>query len=146
MKTTLIILFLSIQFTCFAPGLNVYFIPSAEPLKKEYSFTEKLQAIIYVESSSGENKYNPGEVDAVGLLQIHPVMVDDVNRILGFKKYQYSDRLSDKKSIEMFNIFQRHYNKTMDFEAMARNWCGGPSGMKKASTVNYYQNALKYLI
>jgi hypothetical protein len=144
-KSIIIMLLLSIQFFCFAPGLNVCFIPSAEPLKKEYSYTEKLQAIIWCESSDGANRYNPGETEAVGLLQIHPIMVRDVNRILGFEKYQLSDRLSDKKSIEMFEVFQRHYNPSMNFERMAKTWCGGPSGMKKSSTLSYYNKALKLL-
>jgi hypothetical protein len=145
MKTTLIILFLSIQFYCFAPGLNIIFIPSSEPIKKVYSYTEKLQAIIYTETSGGANRYNPGETQAVGILQIHPIMVQDINRILGFEKYQLSDRLSDKKSIEMFEVFQSHYNPTMNFEKMAKTWCGGPKGMKKAGTLNYYQKALNQL-
>jgi hypothetical protein len=144
MKTILIILFF-IPLSCFAPGFETIFIPVSEPILRTYSDTEKLQAIIFVESSNGENRYNPGETEAVGLLQIHPIMVRDVNRIVGYEKYQLSDRLSDKASIEMFQIFQRHYNPSGNFEIMARIWNGGPRGTQKASTVNYLKMALNQL-
>jgi hypothetical protein len=145
MKATLIILLLSIQFTCFAPGLNIIFIPSSEPIKKVYSDTEKLQAIFWVESTNGLHKYNPGETDAVGILQIRPIMVKEVNRILGYEKYQLSDRHSDKCSVEMFNVFQHHWNPSGNFEVMARIWNGGNRGMQKTSTLEYYQMALNQL-
>jgi hypothetical protein len=144
MKTLLIILFF-IPLYCFAPGFTTVFIAMPEPILRVYSDTEKLQAIIYAETSGGLSRYNPGETESVGLLQIRPIMIREVNQILGYNKYQLSDRLSDKKSIEIFMTYQHEFNPTMDFEKMCRLWNGGRSGMKKASTLNYYQNALKIL-
>jgi hypothetical protein len=144
MKTLLIILFF-IPLSCFAPGSGNIFIAMPEPILRTYSDTEKLQAIIYTETSGGLSRYNPGETESVGLLQIRPIMIREVNQILGYNKYQLSDRLSDKKSIEIFMTYQHKFNPTGNFEKMCRLWNGGRSGMKKASTLKYYQNALKIL-
>jgi len=145
MKTLIIILFLFCSLRLFAPGLNIIYLKAPEPITKVYSMTEKLQAIIYCETSGGLSRYNPGETESVGLLQIRPVMVREVNRILGYQKYQLSDRLNDRKAVEMFNIFQQKHNPEMDFEKMCRLWNGGGKGMQKTSTLKYYQTALKYL-
>lgn len=48
---------------------------------------------------------------AVGVLQIHPVYVDDANRILGYKRYNYADRYNVQKSEEMARIVLSHYGK-----------------------------------
>jgi hypothetical protein len=147
MKKTILILVFCIQaLACLAPGgVQVAYIAEASPIMKVFTLAEKLQAIIDVESANGMNKYNPNETQAVGILQIHPIMVEEVNRILGFEKYQYSDRESEKLSIEMFLVYQNHYNPTMDFQAMARLWVGGARGMQKTSTLNYYNLALTQL-
>jgi hypothetical protein len=142
----LIIIFLIFQsLICSAPGLNIIYIPASEPIKRVYTLTEKLQAIIWIETSGGNSRYNPGETQAVGLLQIWPIMVDEVNRIVGYQKYQYSDRNSDKLSIDMFWIYENYWNPTMDFETMARIWVSGPDGMQENNSLKYYQNAFKYL-
>lgn len=143
MKKLLIIPLLILQLTCFAPGYLTLVIPAMEPIRKTYTLTEKLQAIITTESRNGVN--NPNEIDAVGILQIYPIMVTEVNQILGYHKFQLSDRLSDSKSIQIFMVFQKKFNKTMDFEIMARLWAGGARGMKKSCTLKYYSRALKNL-
>jgi hypothetical protein len=75
-----------------------------------------IESIIYVESRNdstviGEKK------NAVGVLQITPVYVYEVNRILEksdstgvCKHFNLSDRFSKCKSIEMFNIYQNKKN------------------------------------
>ena len=145
MKTLIIILFLFCTLRVLAPGFGTIYISMSEPVKRVYTQTEKLQAIIWVETSGGNSRYNPGETESVGLLQIRPIMIKEVNRILGYNKYQLSDRLSDKKSIEIFTIYQQKFNPEMNFEKMCRLWNGGRSGMQKTSTLKYYNNALKYL-
>lgn len=83
---------------------------------------------------------------AVGLLQIHTIMVDDVNRIIGFEKFSYTDRLDYKKSIQMAVLYLRHYEPEMGLEAMARAWNGGPNWRKKKKrTDGYWQKVLKRL-
>ena len=95
-----------------------------------------LDAIIKVENGTDYNSHEP---EAVGILQQHPIFVDDVNRILGKKKYSYNDRTDKKKAIEMFFVFQSFYNPEMNFEKMARIQVAGPNGMNKACSERYYK-------
>ena len=97
-----------------------------------------LCAIIQVES-----KWAPNAVGdrgrAVGLLQIHRVMVDDCNRICDEMRFRYHDRQDPQKSIEMYYIFMDHYCKGMTDEQKARCWNGGPEGWQKESTKEYWR-------
>ena len=95
-----------------------------------------ISALIFVESSGNDSAYNASE-DAVGCLQIRKTMVDDVNRILKNKIYTYSDRWNRTKSIEMLKIYCNHYNLNTP-EHIARCWNGGPRGLAKPQTVNYW--------
>ena len=96
-----------------------------------------IEAIIHVESRGDSMAYNAGE-DAVGVLQIRPIMMREVNRLLGYNKYTLDDRWSKSKSIEMFNVIKDHTTNPTN-EILARNWNGGWSGYKKKSTLKYWQ-------
>lgn len=95
-----------------------------------------IDAIICVESRGNTLAHNISE-DAVGCLQIRPIMLREVNRLLGFQKYKLNDRWNKTKSIEMFNVIKKH---TIDpsNEKLARNWNGGWNGYKKSSTLKYW--------
>jgi hypothetical protein len=99
-----------------------------------------INAIMQVESRGNDNAYRASE-DAVGVLQIRRVMVDDVNRILArqgsIQRYTYEDRWNRIKSIEMFNIFCDYYNLT-SAEEIARGWNGGPRGINNPYTLGYW--------
>jgi len=95
-----------------------------------------IDAIIYVESRGDSMAYNAGE-DAVGLLQIRPIMMREVNRLLKENKYTLADRWSKSKSIEMFNVIKDHTTNPTN-ERVARNWNGGWNGYKKKSTLKYW--------
>lgn len=83
--------------------------------KKDYDeWAIFIQALIQVESEGKENAI--GTKNDVGVLQITPVFVKEVNRILGKKKYSLKCRKNKKKSLEMFNILQAHYNPDKDIE------------------------------
>ena len=96
-----------------------------------------IEAIIHVESRGDSMAYNAGE-DAVGVLQIRPIMMREVNRLLGYNKYTLDDRWSKSKSIEMFNVIKDHTTNPTN-ERLARNWNGGWNGYKKKSTLKYWQ-------
>ena len=96
-----------------------------------------IDAIIHVESRGDSMAYNAGE-DAVGVLQIRPIMMREVNRLLGYNKYTLKDRWSKSKSIEMFNVIKQHTTNPTN-ERLARNWNGGWNGYKKKSTLKYWQ-------
>jgi len=107
----------------------------------ENNTTHLLSAIIHVESSNNDSAYHKGE-DAVGCLQIRQCMVDDVNRILrrqkSDKRYLYHDRWLRYKSIEMFDVYCKHYGLTTA-EEIARCWNGGPRGMQNEMTAGYWE-------
>ena len=97
-----------------------------------------IQAIIHVESGGNANAVGDGG-HAIGILQIHPIMVTDCNRNLGREAFDLSDRLSRSKSVQMFNVYTDHYSKGATDEVIARNWNGGPSGHRKSATLSYWK-------
>ncbi len=78
-------------------------------------------ALIKVESG-GNSKARNG--DAVGILQMKPAMVNEVNRILKKNTYTLDDRWDKEKSIEMakifFNYWVKHWPKQTDLELCGR--------------------------
>jgi hypothetical protein len=102
-----------------------------------------IDAIIYVESRGDINAYNAKE-NAVGCLQIRPIMLREVNRLLGYNKYKLADRWNKQKSIQMFNVIKEHTTNPTD-EKLARNWNGGWNGYKKQSTLKYWQKVKEQL-
>jgi len=96
-----------------------------------------IEAIIWVESKGDTLAYNKYE-EALGCLQIRPIMLREVNRLLAKnsikKVYTLKDRTSRSKSIEMFNVIRGYLNNPTD-ERIARTWNGG---------YNYGESTLKY--
>ena len=122
-------------------------ITHVEEIKEEVVKVPNLiKAIIYVESRDNDSAYNKSE-DAVGCLQIRPIMVREVNRLLkkrkSSKQYTLLNRWDRQKSIEMFLVFTKNISK---LEAKARCWNGGPKGMNKTATIKYWNKVKKELI
>ena len=107
-----------------------------------------VDAIIYVESRNNPSAWNKRE-DACGVLQIRPIMINDVNRILSKKNtpkvYTLNDRWNKTKSIEIFYIIQEYYSPNGTPERIARVWNGGPNGYKKPQTLAYWHKVKKQL-
>lgn len=73
-----------------------------------YDWDKFITAVAWTESRHCDTAVsNKG---AVGYLQIMPIYVAEVNRILGEDKYTLADRTNRAKSIEMFNILQNYHN------------------------------------
>ena len=102
-----------------------------------------IEAIMMVESGGDSLAYNSSE-DAVGCLQIRPIMVREINRLLGKDSFKLKDRWSKAKSIEMFNVLRSHTNNPTN-EKLARNWNGGYTGHKKQSTIKYWNKVKKQI-
>ena len=102
-----------------------------------------IAAIIQVESGGDTLAYNSKE-DAVGCLQIRPIMVREVNRLLGKDSFTLSDRWSKVKSIQMFNVLRSNIKEASN-EKIARVWNGGYNGHKKQSTIKYWQKVKKQI-
>ena len=117
---------------------------SAQTKNVSYNWNKVINAISKVES-----KENPSaeSKDCVGILQIRPILVADVNEYLktkgSNKRFKLSDRLNVEKSKEMFVIYQKRYNPKNNIEKAIRLWNGG-CGYSKAKTENYYQKIMKY--
>jgi len=103
---------------------------------QELASDKLINAIIYVESKGDDLAYNSKE-NAAGCLQIRPIALKEVNRILGYKKYTLNDRWSRVKSIEMFNVIKSNIKSPTD-ERIARTWNGGYN-FSKSSTDAYWQ-------
>lgn len=104
-------------------------------LKKYIDFDKLIKSIIIVESNDGLYTLNG---DQIGHMQIRPILVKDVNKIIGEDRYTHDDAWDKDKSIEMFLIYQSYYNPDMDIEKGARIWNGGPAGEHKPATTTYW--------
>lgn len=109
------------------------------------SIKQLVYAMIDVESGGIDHitgDHHLGKNYAAGALQIRPIMLKEVNRILKLqgktKKYQLKDRFNRQKSIEMFYIWKKHHHPNNNLEKIARNWNGGPRGYLKESTQYYW--------
>ena len=115
-----------------------------EPIKAEPSIDALVGALIQVESKGDSNAIGDTHLDvpSVGVLQIRPIMVREVNRILKKKKsnkrFELKDRFSRIKSIEMFMIWKDYHHPNGGFEEIARCWNGGPRGIKNKRTEHYW--------
>lgn len=97
-------------------------------------------AAIAMVESGGDPHCRPGDAgQAVGILQIRPIMLRDVNRIVGENRYSLDDRRNVRKSVEMFVIHSMHYWPNGGPEQWARAWNGGPQGPQREATAGYWQ-------
>ncbi len=105
-----------------------------------------VDALILVESAGSSYAFNKKE-NACGCLQIRPIMLRGVNRILrkqnNDKRFTKEDRWSCGLSQEMFYIWRNYHHKNSSDEVIARNWNGGPRGYKKQSTEHYWNKVQK---
>ena len=119
-----------------------------QPIIKKQKLVE---ALIQVESRGNDSCVGDRHliVPSIGCLQIRPIMVREVNRILKKlgknKRYKNKDRYSREKSIEMFTIWKNFHHKNDSDEIIARCWNGGPKGYKRKSTLNYWKKVKKEL-
>lgn len=90
------------------------------PLTPEQDWEAFIDAIAWKESRWDVSAV--GRNQDVGYLQITPILVSDVNRILGQERYTLDDRYDPEKSVEMFNIIQNHYNPSRDKATALRVW------------------------
>ena len=120
--------------------------------KVELKINHLVQALIQVESTGRDNitgDHHLGKNFAAGSLQIRPVMLREVNRILKLqkksKRFKLSDRYDRQKSIEMFHIWREYHHQNSSFEKIIRNWNGGPKGYLRKSTKNHWIKTQKIL-
>jgi len=104
-----------------------------------------IPALIQVESGGNPNAVGDNG-EAVGILQIHKCVVDDVDSWHRPSMYGEGSRWSPESSIsiciEYLSYYKHKYEvktlKPATFEVLARIWNGGPNGWKKKSTKSYW--------
>lgn len=115
------------------------------------SIDSLVEALIFVESRGKEDAIGDTHLGApsIGVLQIRPIMVREVNRILKKKgakmRFKLQDRFDRDKSIWMFMIWKDYHHPTDGFEKIARNWNGGPNGYRFKRTEPYWAKVKKEL-
>jgi hypothetical protein len=138
-----VVLMLSLMINYVIKSTNIIDVgyPPEEIHTFEY-YLEKdpiLNAIAYVES--GYDTLALGKDNDKGLLQITPIMVKEINRILVIqkdnKRYTLEDRKYPIKSIEMFYIFHDFYGNKCP-ESIARSWNSGPEWDQKTHLTDKY--------
>lgn len=117
-----------------------------EDIIKVDSLNVLVDALIAVESSGNDSAVGD-QGRAIGVLQIHPITVREVNRILSLKgsseKYILSDRWSRIKSIQMFDIWKSHHLPKASLEVVARTWNGGTRYRFSKDATEYWKK-VKY--
>ena len=112
---------------------------------------ELVNALIYVESRGNDSAIGDVHLKtpSIGALQIRPVMVREVNRILKImgstQRYKLKDRFDRQSSIEMFLFWKNYHHPEDGFEEIARCWNGGPRGLKNRRTEKYWIKVQKQL-
>ncbi len=97
-----------------------------------------IDALVHVESN-GEAHAVGDNGKAIGPLQIHKEVVDDVNKAYG-TSYTYADRKSIEKSREICRKYLLlHGGVNATNEKYARIWNGGPKGHRKSRTKPYWR-------
>ena len=121
-------------------------IPSPPRVLYQKPIMTLVDALILVESGGNPLAYNKKE-RACGCLQIRPIMLREVNRILRKQKadrrFSLEDRWDCGSSEEMFYIWRSYHHEDSSDEVIARCWNGGPRGWKKKSTQHYWAKVKK---
>ena len=112
------------------------------------SSDQLVHAMINVESRGNDSAYCESE-KAVGCLQIRPIMLREVNRLLkrsgNEERFSLTDRWSREKSIEIFDTWRSLSHPDDSDEVIARCWNGGPRGWKRTATDRYWEKVTAYL-
>ena len=155
MKKVILLLLLPFGFS--GGGITPNFNKQVTPVDSSYitppvkPVDELVNALIYVESRGNDSAIGDThlETPSIGALQIRPVMVREVNRILKImgstQRYKLKDRFDRQSSIEMFLFWKNYHHPEDGFEEIARCWNGGPRGMKNKRTEKYWIKVQKHL-
>ena len=101
-----------------------------------------LSALIQIES--GGNDHAKGRHGELGALQIKPIMVRDVNRIMG-TSYAHAQVTNRAISTFIAESYFAHYGRNLSDESLARLWQGGPKGLRRSFTRAYGRRVMRKL-
>lgn len=101
-----------------------------------------LSALIQIESNG--NDHARGRHGELGALQIKPIMVRDVNRIMG-THYVHAQVTNRATATFIAHSYLSHYGRNLSDESLARLWQGGPKGLRLSSTRAYGRRVMREL-
>lgn len=97
-----------------------------------------IEALIQVESEG--NPFAVGKTNDLGILQITPIYVREVNRILKEDIYLLEHRTDIEKSIEMFEIYQAYYNPNKNIKKAIKLHNPGAGQWYTDKVMNVFNN------
>ena len=101
-----------------------------------------LSALIQIES--GGNDLAKGRHGELGALQIKPILVRDVNRIMG-THYTHAQVTNRATAVFIAESYFAHYGRNLSDESLARLWQGGPKGLRRSFTRAYGKRVMRKL-
>lgn len=102
-----------------------------------------ISALVMVESGGDPAKVGD-DGKALGVLQIHAQVVQDVNRMYG-THYRHEHVLKPAIARRICRLYIMHYAGVgASAEQCARIWNGGPRGHGKAATKKYWEKVLQF--
>jgi hypothetical protein len=102
-----------------------------------------ITALMIVESSGNDQAIGDNG-RALGPLQIHRGVVQDVNRITG-SNYRHSEMTNRAQARAVCEAYLKHYGRGKTTEEQARIWNGGPTGDRKTATLAYWRRIQKVI-
>ena len=79
-----------------------------------------IEALAWVESRWVDTAVSPKQ--AVGYLQVTPILVEDANRIEGYEMFTLEGRTDREESIRLFNVIMDNYNPQHDMHLALKIW------------------------
>lgn len=143
MKTLILLIFCFIPLTAYCPesGRNW-----AERYRHTINESRQIQlrrlfrAFCAVESSGNWLAHNEKE-NAGGILQIRPVMINEVNRLQDSVKFELRDRWNIERSYKIFTIKMIAHNPELDIEKACVLWNGIKTRESYINEItSYYHN------
>lgn len=118
-------------------------------IRAEAADGKLIQALIQIESSGRDNAVGDNG-EALGPLQIHQEMVEDVNRLYG-TSYKHRDMFVRAKAVDVCHKYldfygsEKRLGRPPTSQDHARIWNGGPSGWKRKATQGYWAKVRRHL-
>lgn len=139
MKTILVIIFWLITLRLIAPEFHALPVFSAEKIYR-WNMDYLIWAVAKVESNFDIMAVNP-VTGARGLLQIMQPTIDEANR-LSERKYKLEDAWSPEKSIEIWQLLNKHHNPEYELDKACRLWFGSGKEVGSGRTWEDYKKLI----
>ena len=126
--------------------------PKVEPMPDQHLSEWETTQLALILTESQMDSLAVGKTNDLGILQITPIFVDEVNRLVGKDQFTHQDALSPEKSLQMLAIYQEHKNPTHDTDKAIQlhNPKGGYAYARKVKkniarvkTYEHYRNLVR---